>query len=465
MRRVGFGFDPGRRQLNKREMVIDIPTSRTIIRAGAARDAAGLFLRPAAVIVVRSEADGPGTGRVAGILDSRELSASEMNGAHLIDLPDVLLLPMFVNAHAHLDLTLIGPRPYRSGFTQWVGGVMRDRPRSDESIQRAILDGARASLHSGVASVGDILGVNPTDRSPASAQATAGLGDVGGVAFVEMFSLSTTREQAREAATICLAQNRHPLASLGGDGGSMLIGVQPHAPYSAGLELYQGAAVAVESMYVAEPRSSSVLSTHLAETMNEDQFVRDASGPFVELLKGLGKWDGSFKPTGRSPIEHLAPALARARWVAAHCNYVSDADIQILARHDVSVAYCPIASAYFGHAGHRYRDMVEAGVNVCLGTDSILCQPPGEAQPLGILPQARFLRRRDQADPQLLLKMATINGNRALGGPVGGGTLRVGMPALLAGVRFDPDNPVDPWLQVLEGNQEMIQINPRTQSH
>ena len=76
------------------------------------------------------------------------------------------------------------------------------------------------------------------------------------------------------------------------------------------------------------------------------------------------------------------------------------------------MAYCPIASAYFGHRGHRYRDMLDAGVNVCFGTDSILCQPPDEAEPLGILPQIRFLRRRDGVDSEVLLHMATLAGNR-----------------------------------------------------
>src|SRR5690606_17270088 len=117
------------------------------------------------------------------------------------------------------------------------------------------------------------------------------------------------------------------------------------------------------------------------------------------------------------PIDRLAPRLREQPWLLAHCNEVQDTHITLLAECGASVAYCPIASEYFGHPHrgvHRYRDMLDADVNVCLGTDSIVCQPAGEPQPLGIFAQMRRLHRRDGTDPATLLAMATINGIKAL---------------------------------------------------
>jgi cytosine/adenosine deaminase-related metal-dependent hydrolase len=115
-----------------------------------------------------------------------------------------------------------------------------------------------------------------------------------------------------------------------------------------------------------------------------------------------------------------------------------------------------VASDYFGHRNHRYREMLAAGVNVCLGTDSILCQPAGEPQPLGILAQMRHLYRRDQADPEMLLKMATIHGIRGLGFDREHGllnaTLKSGAPAKLLAVRIDPADSTDPLTQALGNN-------------
>ena len=90
-----------------------------------------------------------------------------------------------------------------------------------------------------------------------------------------------------------------------------------------------------------------------------------------------------------------------------------------------------------------------AGVNVCLGTDSILCQPADEAQALGILPQMRRLFVRDGTDPMLLLRMATIHGARALClGPLAA-TLQPDAPARVMAVRIDPESEVDALTQAL----------------
>jgi len=72
--------------------------------------------------------------------------------------------------------------------------------------------------------------------------------------------------------------------------------------------------------------------------------------------------------------------------------------------------------------------MLEAGVNVCLGTDSIVCHGT-----LSILDEMRHLHRRDGTDPELLLAMATWRGMRALGFEERNGTLgRDAAPGLIA---------------------------------
>ena len=75
-----------------------------------------------------------------------------------------------------------------------------------------------------------------------------------------------------------------------------------------------------------------------------------------------------------------------------------------------------ISERHFGP--HRYRHMLAAGINVCLGTDSIVNLPPDAFdRGLSILDEMRFLFARDRTDPRSLLRMATINGALALGLP------------------------------------------------
>jgi cytosine/adenosine deaminase-related metal-dependent hydrolase len=147
------------------------------------------------------------------------------------------------------------------------------------------------------------------------------------------------------------------------------------------------------------------------------------------MLERLGLWSDALLEhfgRGRTPIEHLAPVLTGSGYLLAHVNDLGEDPtraIGVLRASGASVVYCPRASAYFDaptHFGpHRYREMLAAGINVCLGTDSIVNLPPGCERPEGcgisLLDEARLLSRRDRTDPTLLLEMATRNGARALG--------------------------------------------------
>ena len=351
------------------------------------------------------------------------------DAATVVDRPGDLLLPGLVNAHAHLDLTALGPRPYHGDFIDWVKEVRANAPWTEgkppdggATAFASAWDGAKRSLASGVTAAGDVV------RHFVCQGETSAAG-LGGVGFLELFGLGEPYD-TRPLADV-------QKLSLWEDAAG---GLQPHAPYSAGPALYAAAA-----------RSGRPVSTHLAETPEELRLVRDGDGPFRDLLQRLGKWDPAFAAhygRGQTPVQWMAPYLHQTPWLLAHCNYLTNDDIALLAATDASVAYCPVASDYFGHGfacggGHRYRDLIEAGVNVALGTDSILCQPPPEVepQPLGIVPQMRHLFRRDATDPALLLRMATAHGRRAL-------NLEDTVTMLVA-LPFDPDDATDPLEQVL----------------
>lgn len=413
----------------------------TIYRAGAVIDALGLHARDAAVAVR--------DGRILAAGPASQVRRLIGQGDRVIDLPDRLILPALANAHAHLDLTPLGPRPYEGDFVSWVRGLQRDRPASAEVIAAGVGRGLQLSREAGTGWVGDIASSVQALRARVGAPPGAGLA---GVSYLELIGRG---RDALAAAEACCREAVAVTATVDSAGQASLdvrlapaMGLQPHAPYSTGLDLYNLAATEPTDV----PRS-----THLAELREEEQFVREAAGPFADFLRRIGKWNDSIRPARVSPVAHLRATLARGRWLVAHCNYVNDDDIAILRETGTSVAYCPIASEYFGHAGHRYREMLEAGVNVCLGTDSILCQPAGEPQPLGVLPAMRRLFRRDGVDPQTLLAMATWRGLVAMFGPGARewASLRPGAPARFAAVRFDPADATDPLTQTLRGDERV----------
>ncbi|MEQ9461350.1 MAG: amidohydrolase family protein [Phycisphaeraceae bacterium] len=409
---------------------------RTVYLAAGVRDARGVNLSPGAVVVEGSD---PVTVVAVG-------SPEELRGAgRVVDLGDRLLMPAMVNAHAHLELTSLGPRPYEAegGFFGWVSGVrersgdLHQEPEAETSVYRASLrDGLRQSRLAGVAAVGDVA----TYDLAAAERLRSGLL---GVTFLELFGVGDPHHRAA-------LERVHRGAPEGA-------GWQPHAPYSASHSLYGAAAW-----------SGRPVCTHFCELIEEVQFVAHADGPCRQFLESIGRWSPEAEPRyrqGWSPAYWMEPALRARPWLLAHAHYLDDRDIMLLADTNASVAYCPVAADYYGHPQqgrepHRYQELIAAGVNVCLGTDSIVCQPNKAVQPLGILGQMRRLHRRDGANPQLLLEMATVRGARALGLDEGLFTLSKGPVAGLVSVALGQASSQDALGRVLDHDEPVSLVGP-----
>lgn len=393
--------------------------------------------------------------------------------ARTIDLPDQLLVPAMVNAHAHLDLTLVGPQPFEGDFTAWLQHVTAARPAHDDvaAVAQAVSEGVAQSRAAGVIYLGDIA------ASPAAVRARFDCG-LPGVSFIECFGPGRWQGEYLERLKQQLAQLPHEASSDSHDpsthGGGMLggiglggiipggmagrrgpvLGIAPHAPYTTGDDIY-----AFVARYGRD--HALRLTTHLAESLDEEQFTRHATGLFVEHLKHYDRFDESITASGLHPIDHVAKHLRVTPWLLAHCNYVEDEHLTLLAKCRASVAYCPIASDYFGHGQrtpHRYRDMLGAGVNVCLGSDSILCQQPNEAQPMSMLAPMRYLYQRDKTDPGMLLRMATINGMIGLGLEPNDATFTPGAPATINSITIDPNNSTDALEQALTNDAPIVPV-------
>ncbi|MEM9111485.1 MAG: amidohydrolase family protein [Planctomycetota bacterium] len=400
----------------------------TVLYAAAVRDAVGINASPGAVLVQQ--------GRVVAAGEPGILPEGLVEQAEVIERPKHLLLPAMINAHTHLGLTSIGPQPFdpTGGFVGWVKTVRHHQRESDASRYGAGLASVKLGKEhleqSGIQAVGDIA------HHPGFALLRGS--QLMGVTFVELFGLGAPHAPQDLETTVAKAE-----------------GLQPHAPYSAGPAVYEAAA-----------RSGLPVSTHLAETVDECVFVAECDGPQLSYLREIGKWDQSFSEhygQGLTPVQWMRPYLETVAdvggWLVAHCNYVGDDDITILADTNTSVAYCPLASEYFGHKDHRYRDMLAAGINVCLGTDSIVGTDPDDPQPLGLLSAMRRLYQRDQTDPDTLLAMATNHGAKALRLGDNLATLQPGAPARFACISIDPESNADPFVQVLTGQNVIEAIS------
>lgn len=330
-----------------------------------------------------------------------------------LTLHDQLLLPALCNAHTHLDLTHIGPQPHvpGDGFVRWVDMIRANRAVEDAQIGECVRLGVERSLAGGVIAVGDIAGA-PAGRLSEAPIRTLARSPLMGVSYLEFFGIGTSAATTIRRIDMFL-RDRFPGLEAALQDSGVRLGLQPHATNTIDLSVYTWVATAAAQLGLP-------LSTHLAETPEERQFVEHGTGPQREMLERFGVWEDSILHMlgkGKHPIEHLRPALQIAPMLVAHVNDATDEGIETLAETHTSVAYCPRASRYFHaatHFGpHRYLDMLDAGINVCLGTDSIVNLDTPHR--MSTLDEMRLLWHENRPDPKQLLAMGTINGAKAMG--------------------------------------------------
>jgi 5-methylthioadenosine/S-adenosylhomocysteine deaminase len=188
----------------------------------------------------------------------------------------------------------------------------------------------------------------------------------------------------------------------------------PHAPYTVSDE-------PLKRIYVIAEELDIPIHMHIHETAFE-----------VEQ---------SIEQHGKRPLQRLSElGVLSPRTIAVHMTQLNKDEIKELAKLSVSVAHCPESNLKLASGFCPVGELIKAGVNVCIGTDSVASN--NDLDMFGEMRTAALLAKGVANDSTCLdahtaLKMATLNGAKALGLDETIGSLKKGKQADIAAINLD----------------------------
>ena len=188
-----------------------------------------------------------------------------------VDLGNCALMPGLVNAHTHLELTVMRGFLEDLDFRSWIFRLTK--ARRDVLTQDALLDSARAGIAEGL--LAGITTYADTNDSSAPFHAMLEMG-VRGISYQEVFGPHP--EQCAESLG-GLRQKVETLRPL--ETPLVRLGVSPHAPYSVSDALFTATAE-----YAREQRLP--IAVHIAESEDESRFVTSATGAWADGHRSRG---------------------------------------------------------------------------------------------------------------------------------------------------------------------------------
>lgn len=317
-------------------------------------------------------------------------------GPPTADYPGCVLMPGFVNAHTHLELTdfpvwqaRLGNIPSGMDFTGWIMKVIRVKQNiSQDDLIASILNGIRQSLAAGTALVGDIvsqpdlLSAFSTDKARISGRVYAEL-------IGQSHQVFLPRLEAAVSGLAALPDSLQP-------------GLSPHAPYTLNQTVLPDIARAAQS-------NKLPLSIHLGESPAELELLSNASGPLAEQLYPLVGWQQYLQPgRGTDPVQFFDQAgLLGPDTLAVHCVQLTEKGAVVLKQRGVTVCLCPRSNQQLDVGVAPVKLFKEMGLPLCLGTDSLASNVS-----LSLWDECRFAMDcyNGLLAPEELLQMATAGG-------------------------------------------------------
>ncbi len=320
---------------------------------------------------------------IVAIADSNVILAG-YEAEEMVDCGGTTIIPGLINAHTHVPMSLLRGLNDDQRLDVWLMGYVMPVEREFVSpgfVRLGTLLSCAELIRSGVTCFADMYYFEET-----VAQATSEVG-LRAICGQSVLKFPSPDAESYEVALSSARQfierwKDHPL---------IIPAIAPHAAYSTTDDILR------ECSKIAREHNVP-LHTHIAETKHEvDDWREQHDMPVVPWVKKLD--------------------LLEANVIAAHCVHVDEGEIRTLEHYGTGIAHNPSSNLKLASGFAPVVDMLDAGLNVGIGTDG-----PASNNDLDMFEEVRlasFIAKATTGDPTALpakqaFSLATSMGAKAL---------------------------------------------------
>src|SRR5690554_1418983 len=302
-----------------------------------------------------------------------------------------IIVPGFVNAHCHLELShLHGKIPRSTGLIEFLKAIIASRQEDKHNIVQAMEEADRQMISNGIVAVGD-------HSNTSISRAVKKKSPIHYHTFLEVTGFDPKQSEKILEDGLKLKQEFEGLpASL-----------TPHAPYSVSRDL-------IRLISKNEVGSGFPVSIHNQESQAENEFFRYKTGEFVKFYEWLDRDITYFKSHSKSSLQSFIPGLPVSLPVQlVHNTYTSSKDASYVHRINRKVYWCLCLSAnlYIEGTLPKLNNLLYNNQPVTIGTDSLASNDR-----LCVLSEMKTINAHYQSIKlSELIKWATWNGAEVLG--------------------------------------------------